>query len=354
MNQKVSLRELPDLFPKGVELFIGMVSFESRCFSIIETLNLTPDAHCLFFKSSVASTLADHNLARMVEMVGDRHTVIELDMDSPIATADAISKAIRDYLAGALIENAFIDTTTFTHELLLILLRVVRQSQILCKLSIGYTGAEEYSTNTDVEHVWLSRGVSQVRSVLGYPGSFVPSKRLYLIVLAGFEHERAAAVIEQFEPARLTLMCGDPKNSVSASHYETNKRFFDELSKFVERTKQTQLAVDALHFSCIDPFSVRDLILDLAGKHDDYNIVICPMNTKISTIGVGLAALQNERIQIAYARAIEYNETGYSTPSTMATVFEYQTKPSETLNAVKEIKQPSAPSMVRDAGNLPA
>ncbi|MBI5329209.1 MAG: hypothetical protein HZB71_01195 [Betaproteobacteria bacterium] len=324
MNQKVALRELSDLFPKGVELFIGMASYESRCFSIIETLNLTPSAHCLFFKSSDVNALVDRNLARMVEMAGDRHTVIELDMDSPIAAADAISKAIRDYLAAVLIEHhAFIDTTTFTHELLLILLRVVQQSNISCKLFMGYTGAEEYSINTDVEHVWLSRGVSQVRSVLGYPGSFVPSKRLYLIVLAGFEHERAAAVIEQFEPAQLTLMCGDPNNSVSASHYETNKRFFDELSKFVERTKQTQLAVDTLYFSCVDPLSVRDLILDLASKHDNYNIVVCPMNTKISTIGVGMAALQNERIQIAYARAIEYNEKGYSKPSTMTTVFEY-------------------------------
>jgi hypothetical protein len=67
-------------------------------------------------------------------------------------------------------------------------------------------------------------------------------------------------------------------------------------------------------------------VLEKAAMSDNYNIVVCPMNTKISTIGVGLAALQNNKIQIAYARAIEYNEAGYSTPSDMTTIFEYTCK----------------------------
>jgi hypothetical protein len=178
-----------------------------------------------------------------------------------------------------------------------------------------------------VEHVWLTRGVAQIRSVLGYPGRLSPSKKLHLIVIVGFEHERVAAVIEQFEPARLTLICGDPEKSVSSSHYEVNRHFFQKVKAFVERTQSTQTAVDTCYISCVDPFEARDTVLKCASIDNGYNVVVCPMNTKTSTVGAGMAAIYDERIQIAYARAIEYNEEGYSSPSSMATVFDYAVAP---------------------------
>lgn len=322
MINKVPLLEIDNLFPDGISFYIGMASFEDRCFSILDALK-QPPKHCLFFKNVAAGNLAEKNLDRMVGMAVDRNIVIGLDLDSPITAADAFTKAMTENITSSSVGAVFIDTTTFTHEQLLILLRVLDLSRPKGKIYMGYTGAEKYSTNTDIENVWLSRGVAQIRTVLGYPGSFAPSKKLHLTILVGFEHERAAAVIEQFEPARLTLMCGDPSQSVSTGHYDTNKRFFDELRRFVERTQTTQTAVEALYFSCVDPVDARDKVLRLATQSDDYNMVVCPMNTKLSTIGVGLAALENQRIQIAYARAIEYNEEGYSTPSDSATIFEY-------------------------------
>ncbi len=322
MINKVSLSEIDSLFPEGISLYIGMASFEDRCLAILEALN-QPPKHCLFFKNIAAGNLAANNLKRMVGLATDRNTVIGLDLDSPITAADAFTKAVTENITLSFAGAVLIDSTTFTHEQLLILLRVLDQFRPKGKIYIGYIGAERYSTNTDIENVWLSRGVSQIRTVLGYPGSFSPSKKLHLTILVGFEHERAAAVIEQFEPARLTLMCGDPSKSVSSEHYDTNKRFFEELRNFVERTQLTQASVDTLYFSCVDPFSTRDTVLKVANRNSDYNIVICPMNTKLSTIGVGLAALNDKRIQIAYARAIEYNEAGYSTPSATASIFEY-------------------------------
>ena len=45
------------------------------------------------------------------------------------------------------------------------------------------------------------------------------------------------------------------------------------------------------------------------------------MNTKLSTLGAALAAVERPEIQLCYARAIEYNESGYSTPSNQVTIF---------------------------------
>jgi hypothetical protein len=38
------------------------------------------------------------------------------------------------------------------------------------------------------------------------------------------------------------------------------------------------------------------------------------MNTKISTIGSALAALEEEAIQLCYAQPLQYNYKSYSTP----------------------------------------
>lgn len=298
MIEKINLCNFANKFQDGVSLFIGMVSFEERCMSIFANLKQAPD-HILLFKNLGAGAIAQNNLDQMVGLFGGEAKVVELDINSPTGTADAYARNLTPLILSTSISSILVDITTFTHEQLLILLRVLDQLKPSCRIVMGYTGAERYSTNTDIEHVWLTRGVAQIRSVLGYPGRLSPSKKLHLIVIVGFEHERVAAVIEQFEPARLTLICGDPEKSVSSSHYEVNRHFFQKVTAFVERTKSTQTAVDTCYISCVDPFEARDTVLRCASLDGGYNVVVCPMNTKTSTVGAGMAAIRDERIQIA-------------------------------------------------------
>lgn len=161
----------------------------------------------------------------------------------------------------------------------------------------------------------------QVRSILGYPGSLAPSKRLHLIVLMGFESERARLLIEIMEPSRLSLGIGAAAHSVSQKHFARNERFFDRLRGFLDTQTQIQAEIETFVFSCIDPIEARDAVLRQAAKYPEFNTVICPMNTKISTIGAGLAGLGDQRLQLIYASPEEYNEEGYSTPSSDARIF---------------------------------
>lgn len=324
MIEKFPLCDFGSKFPDRMSLFIGMVSFETRCMSIFSHLRPLAE-HSLFFKNVDAGVIAQRNLDQMLEMGREGATVVELDIGLPTSTADTFVRNLTLLIPTSTSSSIFVDTTTFTHEQLLILLRVFEQLEPKCRIVMGYTGAEKYSTNTDIDQVWLTRGVAPIRSVLGYPGRLSPSRKLHLIVIVGFEHERVAAVIERFEPVRLTLICGDPEKSVSSSHYEINKHFFQKVQAFVERTQATQIAVETCYISCVDPFEARDTVLKCSSPDSEYNVVVCPMNTKISTVGAAMAAMQNDRIQIAYAPAIEYNEEGYSSPSSTATVFEYPT-----------------------------
>jgi hypothetical protein len=48
------------------------------------------------------------------------------------------------------------------------------------------------------------------------------------------------------------------------------------------------------------------------------------LNTKLSTVGVALAAIENPEIQICYAEPEEYNTDGYSKPGKEVTVISLQ------------------------------
>ena len=320
MSQKVMIADLEAKIGASVALFIGMGSFETRCLTILNVL-ARKTSNFLFFKNRQAGESANESLQKMMEIAGEKAISIDLDLDKPTVSADAFQASLT-HITNASEGIVFVDITTFTHEQLLIFLRVLSEAKIDRRFIFGYTGAEQYSVNTDPEDVWLSKGISQIRSVLGFPGEFLPSKKLHLIVLVGFEHERAKAVIEQFEPAFLTLGIAENTQSVSAAHYATNQKFFDEVKRFVDVRTSIYSSIDTFQFSGVDPILTREAVLAQTAKLPSCNTVVCPMNTKISTLGVGLAAIQDRGIQICYSRAIAYNESGYSTPSQQVTLFE--------------------------------
>jgi hypothetical protein len=67
-----------------------------------------------------------------------------------------------------------------------------------------------------------------------------------------------------------------------------------------------------------DCFSVNSTVQALTGCLEAFprhNIVIAPINTKLSTLGAAFFALKNESVQICYAQALLYNVRGYSRQS---------------------------------------
>jgi len=319
---KVAIKGLQSSLAEPIALFVGTASFEDRCRTIYEGLAKRPPKS-LIFKNAQAGPNAERNLQLMMSAGGESAERRDVDLDDPVATARslaAVAVSANDAPAGCI----FVDITTFTHEQLLILYRVLEQARPDRGIVFGYTGADQYSVNTEAAGAWLSRGVSQVRSVLGFPGSLRPSRRLHLVLLVGFEHERARAVIEAFEPSVLTLGVGMQSQSVSERHFQTNRRFFEDVQKFVEVRTTLGSAVNTFVFSCVDPDAARHSILAEVSRFRDHNTVICPMNTKLSTLGAALAATTEPEVQLCYSRAIEYNEAGYSTPSDQATLFHHR------------------------------
>ena len=67
-------------------------------------------------------------------------------------------------------------------------------------------------------------------------------------------------------------------------------------------------------FSCTDSDKTLEELRRQVAVVPGHNVLIAPMNTKISTVGAALLAMEDESIQLCYATAHKYNMTHYSTP----------------------------------------
>jgi hypothetical protein len=112
----------------------------------------------------------------------------------------------------------------------------------------------------------------------------------------------------------------DARNvSSSLAPYGDDSSFSIE-HKAVNQAKHERLSLrctnaDYFEFSPSDAHSVQDILLHQAKVRPDKNIIIAPMNTKISTLGCALAASANSAIQLCYGSAVTYNYQNYSTAS---------------------------------------
>jgi hypothetical protein len=91
-------------------------------------------------------------------------------------------------------------------------------------------------------------------------------------------------------------------------------------------------ASDRFTFERHDPLRVKAAIEERVAVHEDSNVIIAPMNTKPSTLGAALVAINNPRVQLCYAQTSVYNYENYSKPGDHAYVLR--------LSDVPPVRQP--------------
>lgn len=305
--QPQRLARLGDLLSEDIDLFICSASFESRCLSIAKWLNRDRIRHVLIAKNEKFFEEVGANLHILRSWFPNNSSIVEVDSDNPLSTTENIVGAIQSRREDHP-QRVVIDISTFTHEALLILFYV-------CNSGLGpsstveflYSPASEYSIGDEPAAKWLSRGIVEVRSVMGYPGGFSPSRATHLVVLAGFEDYRTLNLIRELEPSLVSIGFGDSTEIGTEPHQATNEMKVQRLRSFLGN-------VQDFVFSCYDPSSAEGTIREVISKEGEYNTIVAPMNTKISTLGAGMAALKDESVQICYAQADMYNYTSYSRP----------------------------------------
>lgn len=294
-------------------LILGL-GFDHRCLEVLR--NFCPEKIFSVIGISNAgwNVSNQENIAKFREITGAKGTVCGENSSNILKVIDNVQRSIAKIIDD---ENQpiAIDITAMSHELLAVLLGLLNNLKVLHRVTLLYIGASEYSYNSKGDDIWLSRGVQDIRSILGFPGSMLPSKKLHLLVMAGFEAERASQAIMRYEPASISIGRGRREHSVSEEHYNNNRIFFNKLNKFVQEQKLYNENVFQFEFSCVDPWQTKKELLEHLGQLPDLeqkNVVVCPLNTKLSTAGAVFAALERPEIQLCYLEPVEYNTQGYA------------------------------------------
>lgn len=315
--KKVKTHAISELLKQPVDVFICSGSFEERCKTIPSQIQEDEAKYVLICENEDLAEVVRPNSKYLADRFGSKSIHVPLRTDNPFIGADKLMSTLKE-ICKCQPKHFLIDITTFTHESLLILLKIVRQLLLGrndISIQFAYTGAKDYSVGEKQQDKWLSKGVGEIRSVLGYSGRVIPSHKMHLIVLLGFETERAMKLIDGYEPSVTSVGFGEVKGSISPQHHKVNVGFYDLL-------KEVYTNIHEFQFSCVEPLLTMRMVQNQVEKFPGHNVVLAPMNNKISTIGAALSAITNDSIQVCYAHANQYNYEGYSTPGEWAYIFD--------------------------------
>ena len=306
-NDPLMLSDLAKTLDQHFDVFICSASYEERCKSVPGVLADHPNVgrRLVCFNQNSSSAVAG-NAEYLLARLGSNSERVPLDKANSLTTADNLQRALSRAGSDDSDLSYLVDITTFTHEALLILLRLlqrIRKGSVV----LAYAIADEYSVGLPTEQKWLSKGITDIRSVLGYPGDSKPSRKSHLIVLVGYEGDRAERLLDEYQPNVISLGFGQEGTGTATQHEPLNRLAFARLASKVSKYNEFE-------FSCVDIATVESVISAQAALFPDCNVVIAPMNSKLSTVGVAGAAFRNNNIQLCYAGASQYNIEGYSRP----------------------------------------
>lgn len=296
------------LLDRQIDLLIASASFEERCLSVPAHLDVGRIGAALIARNRAYRDAVDNNFRALEQRFAAKCNELLLDSDDPVASADEIASVVGAALAKDRPRRILVDITTFTREFLLMLLAYLRGAvSDRDSVDFVYTHAKDYSVDQPMPKKWLSRGIRDVRSVLGFPGRMIPSRRTHLLVMVGFEDERALELIRECEPSFVSLGLADDREEGTKPHQPINVDRFKNVRAILDR-------VGEFTFSAYDPSATKESLRKQAATLPDCNVVIAPMNTKMSTIGAALFAFENDSVQLCYAPANMYNVAAYSIP----------------------------------------
>ena len=327
-TSRISVERFAATMRNKVDLLICSASFEERCLTIPRAIHDSGDST----PSTLIVSIDDYhdylaaNLAALDSLSSNR-SIVRLRANDPIETMDRLSGKIDCLWENMSSRRTLVDVTTFTRETLLILLQCLwRKGSENDQITLAYTRALEYDVGRDLTKKWLSQGIREVRSIVGFPGDLWPSMPTHLVVMAGFESERAVALVTKCEPSIVSIGVADSADQDTSAHQQIN----DARKKEVIR-QINNLAIPVVEFTfsgydCLkSATAVSDQIVQIAsnkGRHGRINTILAPMNTKVSTIGAGLVGMRMPDVQLCYAQADLYNYPRYSSPSDTVYCFE--------------------------------
>lgn len=305
----INIAKLTDKISSEYDLFVCSSGFEDRWYSIASSLINNPITRFVVLVQSDEDPSKSGGLEHLKSYENAEIEEISIHQLNPIDLWKVIASEIVSKIENEK-SKVLIDLTSMRAECIHFFVAQLSDKGVRGKVSFVYCGAGAYLTGINEEDRWLTRGVKDIRSVLSYPGIMKPSRKAHLIILTGFDLDKAKELILHYEPASISLGIG--LEPYAEEFLEINRTYEQQVEAFIRGLSSKSLVVSKFEFYSSDANKTKECILEEARKFSQSNITVAPMNTKVSTFGASLAASENEEIKLCYVEPLEYNRENYS------------------------------------------
>lgn len=293
----------------GVEdVFIACSSFETRSANVATRLDaaLKIEQTVVFkFDSADKRRLREKNYQTMKKALSKRgisnHSTVVCDRNDPLDGVGQLRDALKQLGRRPRIT---LDVTAFTKHYLLAVCHFLHQEFPGARLRISYTRGT-YGARRERGLTWGTAGISTVP----FFNPVLPRGRpKVLVLILGFEADRAMSIYHEFSDGETMLIVPDPPSNP----------LDDARCAFYNRRLIGLKGVQILKAAALDPESVAWRITQIVASRPDDSIVISPLGSKMQTVGLAKALLgltnprDRLRTQVVYAPPVHYNESYYT------------------------------------------
>ena len=289
------------------DVLICCGSPEERCRGVID--KLSPEYHSkvvfLLRYTNHKSEQRENNIRKMTEKLANVGTVLEKPIDEykPIPVLSEIVQQIAKLTENIPNPKISFDISTMIKWHLLILLKGLHLTKKRGILRLLYTEPEDYITDLFQP---LSFGIHSIFPIPTYSGIFDFSKNSLLILMLGYEGDRAMAMYEAMDPSDCLLLVADPpyNKGWSGRAQEMNKEIINTVGPSKIRYIHSR-----------EPYTVSLQLNELLSKREyaESNHIISPLGTKPQAIGLYMYLTSNPpNTVLMYGSPARNNELFYS------------------------------------------
>ena len=310
MKDKIEIPEeklLEGIQNRNEDVLICAGSPEERCLGSIRRLAKDYKANnsfilCYSDHRNERRRLHLEEMSQRLKIIGDC-TEFKIDEEKPIPVLNSIVDKIEECVRGKANPKISFDISTIIKWHILFLLRALEKKDLLKGIRFLYTEPEDYVTNLFQP---LSFGIREIFPIPTYYGNYDLSKESLLILMLGYEGDRAIALLEDIDPTDCLLLIPKP-----AYHPEWDGRTEEMNKEIINLVGKSKIE----YIDSRNPVKVAIQMKKLLsnGKYATYNHIISPLGTKPQTLGLFLyIASRPVDTNLLYAAPLKHNELFYS------------------------------------------
>ena len=291
---------------KADNFLLLCASPEDRCKGIVNLIptNYSVDRIFLIVYEHV-DPKREENVKYIIEKLKNvgKIMVFQINEKTPIPIINEMIELILSYAEK--LENIKIsfDFSTMIKWHLFLMLRAFDINKLSDKIRFLYTEPKDYITDLSQP---LSFGIRKIFPIPFYSGDFDFSKDSLLILMLGYEGNRALALLEEMDPAECLLLIPKP-----AYHAEWEGRTEEMNRGIIGMVGRSNIK----YIDSRNPIKVYEQLKSILSdsKFADYNHIFSPIGTKPQSLGLFLYLNDNPANTILiYGAPLRHNKLFYS------------------------------------------